>query len=338
MCDDNVGLSNGGQRKMSKLITGGTGYIGAELARILVERGEEVVLFDVAMNRYRIEDIEDKVKIVQGDLGNWSEVLNVVKDNNVTEIYHMGSVLTYMSELNPWASFRANVIGTYNVLEAARLFGVTKMMFTSTLGTFGLQMDEVITDISIQRPVSMYGCGKLYGEGLGRFYRSKFGLDFRSIRYAHMIGPNVRTPGHWAPPMIQDAILGEPNECIYGTPESTISMIYVRDAARAADMVLRAPKENIKMANYNVTGIPAVVSAKELETTLVSRFPKTKVTYKPDPLSQTGFYQALSVMKVFDDSYARKEWSWNPQYATPEAIIEIFENDIKKHPGRYGLA
>ncbi|MBL7126355.1 MAG: NAD-dependent epimerase/dehydratase family protein [Dehalococcoidales bacterium] len=323
---------------MTKLITGGTGYIGAELARILAERGEETVLFDVVINRHRIEDIENKVKIVPGDVGNWAEVLNVVKENKVSEIYHLGSMLTYMSEINPWASFRTNVIGTYNVLEAARLFGVEKMMFTSTLGTFGLQVEEVLTDISIQRPVSIYGCGKLYGESLGRFFRNKFGLDFRSIRYAHMIGPNVRTPGHWAPPMIQDAILGKPNECVYGTPESTISMIYVRDAARAADMVLQAPKENIDMVNYNITGIPAVTSAKKLEAVLKSRFPQFEVSYKPDPLSQTGFYKAFGAMKVFDDSYARKEWGWQPLYSTPEAIIDRFEQDSREHLRRYGMA
>ena len=90
---------------MVKLITGGTGYIGAELAHILAARGEEVVLFDININHYRIEDIESKVKVVRGDVGNFSEVINVVKDNNITEIYHMGSMLTYMSKLNPWASF-----------------------------------------------------------------------------------------------------------------------------------------------------------------------------------------------------------------------------------------
>jgi len=138
--------------------------------------------------------------------------------------------------------------------------------------------------------------------------------------------------------MIQDAILGKPNECIYGTPESTVSMIYVRDAARAADMVLQASKENIKMANYNVTGVPDAVSVKELEAILKRRFPKTTVTYKTDSLSQTGFYKALSVMKVFDDSYARKEWDWKAKYATPEAIIDIFEKDMKEYPRRYGVA
>ncbi len=65
---------------MAKLITGGTGYIGAELAHILANRGEEVILFDIAINRYRIENTENKVKMVHGDLGNFSEVLNVVKD------------------------------------------------------------------------------------------------------------------------------------------------------------------------------------------------------------------------------------------------------------------
>ena len=116
---------------MAKLITGGTGYIGAELAHLLANRGEEVILFDIAINRYRIEDIENKVKMVHGDLGNFSEVLNVVKDNNITEIYHLGSMLTYMSKLDPWASIRPNVIGSYNVLEVARLFGVKKIRKTT---------------------------------------------------------------------------------------------------------------------------------------------------------------------------------------------------------------
>lgn len=114
------------------------------------------------------------------------------------------------------------------------------------------------------------------------------------------------TLGHWAPPMIEDAILGKPTECIYGTPESAISMIYARDAARAADMVLQAPFENIEMASYNVTGIPAVVSTGELETILTKCFSKTRVTHNPAPSLQAARRRA-GVIKVFDDSYARKE-------------------------------
>ncbi|UCD09003.1 MAG: NAD-dependent epimerase/dehydratase family protein [Dehalococcoidales bacterium] len=321
---------------MTKLITGGTGYVGAELARLLVEQGEKVVLFDITINRFRIADIVSDCKIVQGDLGNYSQVMNAVKENGVTEIYHLGSMLTNASDLNPWGSFQTNVIGTYNVLEAARIFNVGKMMFTSTFGTFGLLLDEVLTDVSIQRPITFYGCGKLYCEGLGRYYNRKFGLDFRSIRYAQMIGPGVRTQGHWAPAMIEDAINSKTNECIYAHPETAISMIYVKDAARAAAMVLQAPRGNIRMMNYNVAGIPEFVTATELETTLGNRYRDAKVIYKPDSsLEEIG--NDFRILKKFDDSYARNEWGWRPEYDTIDRIIDAFEKDIKSYPERYGI-
>jgi nucleoside-diphosphate-sugar epimerase len=322
---------------MAVLITGGTGYIGAELARLLVNRGQEVTLFDIAINNYRIDDIKSQVKIVRGDVGISSEVFNAVKNNGIDEIYHLGSMLTAMSELDPWASFQSNVIGTYNVLEAARLFGVKKLLFTSTLGTYGLDFPPVITDTTLQRPVTMYGCGKLYGESLGRFYKNNFGLDFRSVRFAHMIGPNVRTPGHWAPPMIEDAIQGKPHLCLQGTAKSVISMIYVRDAARACEMAQKAPAENIKMVNYNVTGVKQVVSATKIEALLKKRYPKTSVTYQEVTSASGAVSGTHSNMKEFNDDCARKEWQWKPDYDTPESIVEIFAKDMKEHPERYGL-
>jgi threonine 3-dehydrogenase len=171
----------------------------------------------------------------------------------------MGSMLTYMTELEPWAAFRANILGTYHILEAARLFAVPKVMFTSSLGTFGLGAQCIVSDESLLRPTTLYGSGKLYGESLGRWYSKKFGLDFRSIRYSHMIGPNVHTPGHWAPPMIEDAIRGKSNnKCIYGGPEDTISMIYVTDAAKAAVDIMDAHRDKVQMMYYNVSGIPIV--------------------------------------------------------------------------------
>lgn len=322
---------------MAKLVTGGTGYIGSEVVRQLANRGEDVVVFDIMINRFRISDIENKVKIVKGDLGNFNEVLNVFKYNRIDAIYHMGAILTYNSELNPWASFRSNVLGTYHVLEAARLFDVPKMVFASTLGTFGLGEEGIVTDVTLQRPTSFYGCGKLYGEGLGRWYSNKYGVDFRSVRYAHMIGPNVRTPGHWAPPMIEDAIIGKPiHDCVYGTPESGVSMIYVADAAKAVVDLLDAPKEKVCMMNYNVSGIPDVIHAKEVETHLKERFQPFRVNYKQDPLAEATHTRLLKgIMTRFDDSYAKREWGWNPSFTTLKAIVDQFEKDLREHPGRY---
>ncbi len=89
-------------------------------------------------------------------------------------------------------------------------------------------------------------------------------------------------------------------------------------------MILQAPKDNIVMINYNVAGIQAFISAKELESILKSRFPKTEVTYKSEMQAQSAAYLTrLRPLRAFDDSYARKEWGWKPQYDTPEAIIDI---------------
>ncbi|MGZ3525558.1 MAG: NAD-dependent epimerase/dehydratase family protein, partial [Thermodesulfobacteriota bacterium] len=180
---------------MAKLITGGTGFIGVELARMLLDRQEEVVLFDVAPNATRLRGIEYKVKVVMGNLANYSEVFNVVKDYPIEGIYHLGGMLTVPSNLNPWASFQSNVCGTYNVFEAARILNIEKVVFASSIATYGLDTTSQITDGTLQRPTTMYGIGKLYCEHLGMFYKNRFGLDFRSVRYPSVIGPGVKTPG-----------------------------------------------------------------------------------------------------------------------------------------------
>jgi threonine 3-dehydrogenase len=318
---------------MASLITGGTGLIGAELAHLLSEQGEEVVLFSRTMRASRIDDISDKVKWVQGDLGIWSHVLGAVRDYKITEIYHTGSMLSFISERDPQGSFRSNVMGTFNVLEAARLFDVKRMMFTSSIATFGLEIGDTVTDTTIQRPVAIYGVGKLYCEGLGRFYRNKYGLDFRCIRYAAVVGPSVKTPGHWVPPMIEDAVQGKPHECTV-TEETGTWMISLRDAARAAYLVLQAPKENIKMVNYNVSGPGPAVSAREIGDAIKKYIPGAAIRYKQgqsDALAHRGHRGR------FDDSYARKEWGWKPEHATVDQIVEAFIKDMRAHPQRYGL-
>lgn len=317
---------------MAKLVTGGTGYIGSETVRQLVARGEEVVVFDIALNIYRIKDVEDKVKIVQGDVGNFSEVLNVVKDYKIDTIYHMGSMLAFATEQNPWASFRTNVEGTYYVFEAARLFGVEKVLMASSRGTFGLGIGEVVDDWTLQRPLVFYGCGKLYSEGMGRWYAGRFGIDFCAIRYPMMIAPGVRTRGHWAPAMIEDAMNGKPHFCEYGTPSSNGPWLYVKDAARAAIEALDAPEDKRQTMNYNIAGTPEMVWAKDVEAYLKEKHPGFEVAYK-----STNEAVKKVTTKVFSDSYARKEWGWKSEFDTMEAIVEQFEKDAKEHPERYNI-
>jgi len=321
---------------MSILITGGTGKIGIGLAKELVERSEEVVLFDIATRDERVVDIKDKVKVVQGDLKVWPEVLNVVKNYNVEDIFHHGSMLSLPSDENPWASFQTNVVGTMHVLEAARLFGVKRMVFASTEATYGLGTSGVITEETLQRPITMYGAGKLYCELLGRFYRRKFDLDFRCIRYFTVLYPGAKVRAlptfmHW---MIENAALGKPYEC-YVSEDAVQPVTYYRDAIKATIMLYDAPKEQIKTVCYNLAGVSPAPSAKDLEMAIKKFIPDAKITYKPDPVVME--YYRTRKAEVIDDSRAREEWGWKPSNTPLEKVVEYFIYEVKTKPEFYGL-
>jgi threonine 3-dehydrogenase len=312
---------------MVRLITGGNGFIGAQLAHLLLEKGEDVVIFDVARSN-RVNDIRDRVKDIRGDLSNWPQVFNVIKDYKITHIYHLGAVLTFASENNPWSSFQSNVAGTYNILEAARIFNVQKVMFTSSIGTFDLSTEPEIDDATPQRPGSLYGVGKLYAEGLGKFYRRKFALDFRSIRYPSVVGPGITTPNHWAGPLIQQAILNRVVKCDV-PPEFGEPVVYYKDAARAAYLVLEAPAENIRTVNYNIAAIPAV-SAGALAGSLQAHLPGVEISFFASAGSGPSRQSPL-----WDDSCARQEWGWSPEFTHIDRLISDFIREMAERPDNY---
>ena len=324
---------------MSKLITGGTGFLGSELSHILVNRGEDIILFDVNPNWDRIRDIRDKVKVIPGNLTNWSEVFNAIKENNVEGIYHLGSMLSLPSQENPWASFEVNVCGTMYVLEAARLFNVGKVVFISSLSTYSLGVPRIVTDDTLQRPTSMYGCGKLYCELLGRFYRSKFGLDFRTFRSPILIGPGVRTPGaaQYVSLMIEHAALGKPYECYVSEDTRSSGVMYFKDAARALDMLYQASTEQIKTINYNVAGLKQSIAAEELENMIKKYVPNFSVNYKPDKEAVEYLQKYKTAMQIIDDTRAREEWRWKPLYEDLDSIIIDFVKEVRTRPEFYGI-
>ena len=96
---------------MSVLVTGGTGFIGAQVVRFLLEREEkDLIVFDINPSTTLLDDVNDQVEVVRGDLGNFSHVLDVVKSCRPKVIYHLGGMLSAPSEADPPASFRANAI------------------------------------------------------------------------------------------------------------------------------------------------------------------------------------------------------------------------------------
>jgi threonine 3-dehydrogenase len=320
---------------MSILVIGGTGFVGAHVSRILLEEGEkDIVVFDINPSTKLLDDIAGKVTIVRGDLGNFSHVTNVIKTCRPKTIYHMGGMLSVPSDADPAAAFRANAMGTYHVLESARLFDVPQVIFTSTIATYGLDLEEgeLINDYSLQRPQLFYGTTKVFSELMGQFYRRKYGLDFRGVRYPSIVGPGVKTPGvvQYTSWMIEESIKGKPFTVTL-LPETRTPVMYFKDAALSVIKLAKAPRENIKMVNYLIAGVQPIASAGELADIVKSKIPGAKIDFKPDMELQKLLNKLLHPI---DDGIAQKEWGWKAQYGQ-EKVVDDFIVEMKNHPQRY---
>jgi threonine 3-dehydrogenase len=318
---------------MTVLITGGTGFTGAELARTLLKKGERPTVFDINPSAKRLDDIEDRIEIIQGDLGNFSHVLNVVQKVNPDVIYHLGGMLSVPSDADPAAALRANALGTFHVLEAARLFDVSQVLFSSTIGTYGLDIHgEVITDYTLQRPQLFYGATKVFCEHMGLFFKRKYGLDFRAIRYPSIVGPGVKTPAvaQFTSWVIEECAKGNPFT-ITLKPETKVPVIYFKDAVQAMVRLGEAPLENIKTVNYLIGGVTPVASAGELADIVRAKVPGAKISFKPDLEVQDILDRLLLPL---EDSNARKEWGWRCEY-DQERIVDDFLQELKLNSQRY---
>lgn len=318
---------------MTILITGGAGFIGREVVRLLVENGENrPVIFSRNPVRERLGDLADRVEIVRGDLGNFSHVLHAVKQAQPEMIYHFGALLSVPCEADPAAAFQTNAAGTFHVLEAARLFEVPRVIFSSSIGVYGLDITgEMIRDTTIQRPQLFYGATKVFGEHMGRFYRRKYQLDFRGLRYPSIIGPGVRSPGaaQYTSRLVEECAKGNPFT-IWVKPETRFPVMYIKDAARAAVQLAVAPLEKIKTVIYLIDGRKPTPSARELADAVRARLPEAQIMFHPDPELQ----RIVDGVLPLDDRNACQEWGWEPAY-TLDAMIDDFLAELRTHPRRF---
>jgi threonine 3-dehydrogenase len=313
---------------MVALITGGTGFIGAEVAHVLLERGEsDVAVFSRSSSTQRLYDVADQIEFIQGDVGYFNHVLHAVKNVKPNVIYHCGAMVSVPSEADPAASIQTNAMGTFHVLEAARLFDVSKVLFASSIATFGLDIQEKhITDHTLQRPSLVYGATKLFGEHLGLFSRRKYEIDFRGIRFPSVVGPGVKTPAvsQYTSWMIEESVRGNPFTA-WVKPGTKLPIVYYKDAARAIVELAEAPKEKIQTVNYLLDGVTPTPSAGELADAVRSKIPGARIDFQPDWELQKILDKALHPL---DDRSARREWNWAPSYDL-ERMLEHFISELK---------
>ena len=322
---------------MTALITGGTGFLGSEVARVLLSGGcAGVTLFDSNPSTERLAGLSDKTTVIRGDLGDASDVDAAVASSRPGTIYHLGGMLSAPSEDDHAAAFRANAVGTFNVLEAARAHGVPQVLFASTINTYGHDLPEDgVDDYTLQRPAMFYGTTKLFGEHMGRFYRRKLGLDFRGIRYPSIVGPGVTTPGisQYTSRAIEASARGEPYT-IFVEPRTSVPIIYIREAAEAIVKLAAAPTDRIQTVVYLLAGTTPTPSAQELADAIRARLPEARLDFQPDPAVQ-AVHDKRRALASIDDGNARREWAWRSVYDL-DRIVDEMVNEVRGCDGGGG--
>ena len=311
------------------LITGGLGFLGSYLAQQLVAKGEEVVIFDLATGSKYIEDIRDKLKLVQGDLTDEAQVLAAVRDNDIDHVYHLTAMMPPASEQELSVTFNINVQGTIHVLEAVRLHKVSSLMFISSIATYGLGIPPLTNEDVPQQPRNMYGTTKVCGERLGEQYYHRYGVNFRGVRFPPVLGARRKDSAHsaFSYQAIKESVLGRPYT-IYVEKETRMPLIYIKDAVGSLIGLRDAGEENLKRRIYNIRGFS--LQAGELVQEIRKHIPQAQLDFKPD----AAMLDMIGNWPTMDDTRARDEWGWQPRYALAESV-EDFIAEVRANPSAY---
>jgi UDP-glucose 4-epimerase len=304
---------------MRVLVTGGAGFIGSYLVPRLLERGAEVVVFDLAHEPPSLKPVLDRITYVRGNLASTEDLYRTMCSQRITEVFHLGSILAGPCEENPIAGFKTNFQSTLALLDASLASGVERFVMVSSISVFGRDVAEPVRDDAVKNPETIYGQTKLASEQLLSWYRRKHGLDTRALRFTWVFGPG-RTNGITAlySSLILDAMArGEP--LAVPNPEERGDWLYVKDAVNALLLLRDAaePRQRI----YNIAG--GVHSIREVIAIAREWCPESRVTLAATSKSMSPYPAA------YDDGPARAELGWAPAYSI-EAAVEDHVRTVRQ--------
>ncbi|MGI9424259.1 MAG: NAD-dependent epimerase/dehydratase family protein [Hyphomicrobiaceae bacterium] len=301
------------------LVTGAIGQIGSELTPALQQRygSDNVVASDVRMPAsvgavHNGEAASDPGLFEHVDCTRPHLLHETVRRYEIGTIYHLAALLSAAAEEKPQIAWAVNMGGLYNVLEVARQYGCS-VFFPSSIGAFGPSTPRDSTpQVTVQRPTTMYGVTKVAGEIMCDYYATRFGVDTRGLRLPGLIS-HVAPPGggttDYAVEIFRQAARYRHYTC-YLRADTRLDMMYMPDAVRA--MLELMPADPTQLVNRNAYNITAMnVTPEEIAAAIAERIPGFVIDYDIDPIRQAI---ADSWPRSVDDSVARVEWNWAPQY------------------------
>ena len=318
------------------LVTGGMGVIGSWVTRQLLEQGQRVVTYSRHRDIALVKDIVNKFESVLGDILDLPKIIATIKQYGVERIIHLSAVMPGEAESNPYMAYRNNAEGSLNVLEAARLMSVKRVVGTSskavydeTMGEYGHPTYKPMDEDYPKLPHLVYGTTKLFMENAGLDYHRIYGLDFVALRFPspYGIGRQARH-GVYAitSRIIEGALLGQALEIPQGA-EQKDDFIYHRDVA--SGIVLACFAENLEHRIFNV-GSGRGETLQDFVDVLNNILGKVRIKIGPGLNPVKAKYNYYS---VFNIERACRELGFTPRYDLEAGIRDYIETmrrlDIK---------
>ena len=220
---------------MSIMVTGGTGFIGNRIIRKLLDRGEEVVCFDLAPPRNNLEPYADRINFYRGDISQIPHLLEAINTFKVHKIIHMAALLPPDTEDRPHFGMSVNIQGTNNVFEAARWTNIQRVVYASSIAVYGVQEtfgNRPINENDLSDPVNVYGMTKAANDFAAGRYRERYDMDIRGVRICTVFGHGRVTgmTGMIGGLMMSLPAIGRPVTMQFD-PNEASPMIHAEDAA-----------------------------------------------------------------------------------------------------------
>ncbi len=329
----------------SVLVTGACGEIGQALVQELGRRGDcHIVTADLAPLP---ESLRGYVhEHVQGDL---LYKIKMFYDRDFDVIFHLAASLSSKAEVASEEAHRINVESTMQLLMLAayrseKYKKAVKVFFPSSIAVYGMPDLETkraagrVREDEYNTPHTMYGCNKLYCEKLGIYYSRYYGqrhldphppqmLDFRALRFPGLISAFTVPSGgtsDYGPEMLHAAAQGRPYAC-FVRPDTKIAFMAMPDAIKAILMLIEVPRSRLNRPVYNVSAF--ALRADEFRARALQAFPEAHITFEPNPRRQ-GIVDSWP--EDSDDSAARADWGWKPDYDAEAFFEEYFLPEIRK--------
>lgn len=320
---------------MTTLITG-AGLIAAHVGRELQTRGEQVVFYDHAPSNDYLSSVLDvsQVPLYSGDITNLPEISAVLQKHNATCIVHAAGLIGAQVSRQPYRGVQVNVDGTVAVAEAARLMGIRRLIFCSTMAIY--DFEKLSSGVSISEdaplgPKNLYGATKVACEQLLNQYGGIYDIQVVNLRLAGVFGRGQYTGGSWIGRILNRALEAAlDGRAVTIKPEwfGTNEYVYVKDVARAFAIACLAEED--VCGPFNI-GTGVLHGFDDLIAELRAVLPNLKIEIQAP---QTPFASYLVRDQAFDISKAQCHLGYAPQYTLRSGLIDYLR-ELQEFAGRY---